>query len=243
MKKRMEKKEGMMNYEIDSVERIAQHFETISRQRVHQLLKKFKERGDEEIVAKLQQAQKLVREWHYERKYGYKKNTLQAARLWATMCRRVGKARSYKDCTIAWKSQAEFRQWAVAQVGYGVEGFELDKDILVKGNRVYGPDTCVFVPQEINMLFSGCYKAGRRGKYPIGVSFNKGSGTFVAQMSNRQELGLDKYLGSFATVEEAFACYKAAKEAKIKKLAEKWKDQIDPRAYKALMERTVELDD
>lgn len=232
-----------MDYKNESADKIADYFETISRQRIHQLLKKFKERCDEETVAKIQQAKIILHAREYERKYGFKKNSRYAARIWAGIEKRVGKHPAYKDCTIAWAGCAEFRKWAENQIGFGIEGFELDKDVLIKGNRVYGPDTCVFIPQELNILFSSCYKASRRGKYPLGVCFNRGSGTFVAQMSDRQNAGLDKYLGSFATVEEAFACYKATKEARIKKLALQWKDKIDQRAFEALMVRTVEWDD
>lgn len=233
-----------MDYESASVEAMAAHFDTVTRQRVQQILKKYQLRENAGVVDKIQQAKKLVKASKYLRKNGF---TLAERKrcdaIWAFLQKRVGKLRAYEDCTIAFASLDHFREWASRQVGFGKDGFEMDKDILVKGNRVYSPETCVFIPQELNVLFSGCYNARRRGKYPIGVSFNKGSGSFVAQMSSRQDKGLDKYLGSFPTVEEAFACYKAAKEAKIKRLAEKWRDQIDPRAYAALVSRTVEWSD
>lgn len=233
-----------IDYKNMTPEEIAQHFGTVTRQRIQQVLKKYTANGDEETVAKIQRAKVVLKAAKYSKKNGC---TLDERRkcegIWTFLRKRVGKMQAYKNCTIEFESLEAFREWAIRQVGFHEPGFEMDKDILVKGNRVYSPQTCVFVPSEINGLFSGCYRALRRGKYPIGVSYNKGSGTFVAQMSNRQQAGLDKYLGSFATVEEAFACYKAAKEAKIKALANKWKDQIDPRAYAALMARTVEMDD
>lgn len=232
-----------MNYEEASAEQIANHFETISRQRIQQLVEKFRARANEHVLEKLKQAKAILKSRRYELKYGHKLDVQAAGRIWRGLIRRVGKHEAYLDCTIAWKSEAEFREWAVKQIGWRANTFELDKDILVKGNRVYGPDTCVFVPGELNMILSGCYRAKRRGPYPLGVSFNKGSGTFVAQMSNRKEFGLDKYLGSFPTAEEAFACYKATKETRIKALADRWKDQIDPRAYEALLARQVEWND
>lgn len=51
------------------------------------------------------------------------------------------------------------------------------------------------------------------------------------------------HLGYFDTPEEAFYAYKPVKEAYIKALAEKWKDQIDTRAYEALMNWTIEITD
>lgn len=233
-----------MNYESASVEGIAAHFGTVTRQRIQQVLKKYQDRGDDHTVAKIQHAKRLLKGIKYRKKHGCtiaEQRRCQA--LWNQINSRVGKAVAYKDCTNGFASFEAFRDWAVLQIGFYEEGFELDKDILVKGNRVYSPSTCVFVPVEVNSLFAGCYKAQRRGAYPLGVSYNKGSNSFVAQMSSRQDKGLDKYLGSFPTVEEAFACYKEAKEAKIKRLAEKWRDHIDQRAFIALMRRTVEWDD
>ena len=78
-----------------------------------------------------------------------------------------------------------------------------------------------------------------RGNLPIGVSLNR-PGSFVAMMNLRIA---KKYLGTFSTTEQAFKAYKQAKEAHIKALANKYKDQIDPRAYEALMNYKVEVTD
>ena len=55
--------------------------------------------------------------------------------------------------------------------------------------------------------------------------------------------GVQSNLGSFDTEVEAFKVYKQAREAYIKQVANKWKDQIDPRVYEALMKYEVEIDD
>ena len=55
--------------------------------------------------------------------------------------------------------------------------------------------------------------------------------------------GKSEYLGSFNTEIEAFNAYKVAKEAFVKEVAEKWKSQIDKRAYDSLMNYTVEITD
>ena len=52
-----------------------------------------------------------------------------------------------------------------------------------------------------------------------------------------------KTLGYYITAEEAFYAYKQAKEAHIKEVANKWKDQIDIRVYEALMKYEVEIMD
>lgn len=233
-----------MHYESASVDEITKHFRTITRQRIHQIIQKHTERGQYDVVVKMQQAKAVLKIERNEEKRGCTQAEYdKIAGLWAGIKQRVSKNVAYLGCTIQWDNEAQFRQWCLWQIGFMVENFELDKDLLIKGNRIYGPDTCVFIPYEINILLSGTYRSGRRGKYPIGVTFNKGSGSFVAQMSDAAAFGLNKYLGSFPTVEEAFACYKAAKETRIRRLAGKWKDQIDPRAYEALLSRTVELDD
>lgn len=146
----------------------------------------------------------------------------------------------YKDVEISdcFKYYSNFKAWCDRQIGFNKEGFELDKDILVKGNRVYSEDTCCFVPREINVVLT--YRRKDKGLYPVGVSYKKLIGKYVSQISKHGEV---VHLGCFSTPEGAFYAYKEAKEGYIKELAEKWKDQIDPRAYNALMNWTIEITD
>ena len=53
----------------------------------------------------------------------------------------------------------------------------------------------------------------------------------------------NKHLGHFNTADQAFQAYKEAKEAYIKEVANKWKNQIDPRVYDALMKWEINIDD
>ena len=70
--------------------------------------------------------------------------------------------------------------------------------------------------------------------------FNKTKGKFVAQLNkNGKLIGL----GYFDFELEAFSVYKEQKECHIKEVANKWKDQIDPRVYEALMNYQVEITD
>jgi len=89
---------------------------------------------------------------------------------------------------------------------------ELDKDILFKGNKVYSPEICCFVPHVINTLFLNCKK--NRGDLPLGVHFDKSKGKYRAEMSF---MGEQIKLGTFDTVETAFAKYKEYKGDFIKK--------------------------
>lgn len=145
---------------------------------------------------------------------------------------------TYKDCSASdnFKYFPYFKEWCSKQVGFGHDGWHLDKDILVKGNKFYGEDTCVFVPKEINMVFTTC--SARRGKYHIGVS-KKGEKFQTSVLIN----GKYKYLGAHDTELEAFCIYKQAKEQYIRELASKWNGQIDHRVYDALMNYQVEITD
>lgn len=113
------------------------------------------------------------------------------------------KNQSYKDCEVCveWHNYANFEKWYNENYyEIGKEKIHLDKDILVKGNKIYGPDTCIFVPQTINYLFLNMKKS--RGKYPIGVTLDKRYNKFCPQV---QGIG---WLGYYNTPEEAFKVYK-----------------------------------
>lgn len=147
-------------------------------------------------------------------------------------------------CSENFKSYTFFYEWCNKQVGFrGVDeqgrSWHLDKDLLIKGNKHYSEDTCCFVPQRINMLFTK--RGSSRGEYPVGVTWRKGNNKFVANCNN----GSGKYvhLGCFQTQREAFLAYKTFKEKLIKQTAEEYKEQIDPRAYTALINYKVDAND
>ena len=51
------------------------------------------------------------------------------------------------------------------------------------------------------------------------------------------------YLGLFDTPEEAFQAYKTAKEEYIKEVADKGKESISPKVYRAMYNYKVEITD
>ena len=132
-----------------------------------------------------------------------------------------------------------FYEWCHIQVGFNNKDWQLDKDLLVKGNKVYNEFTCVFLPHEINSVLTK--STASRGEHLIGVSWNKKANAFKAQVNKGK--GRREYLGLFNTEIEAFEAYKKAKESFVKEQAGKWKSQIDPRAYNALMNYEVNIDD
>ena len=148
---------------------------------------------------------------------------------------------TYKDCEASenFKSFEYFYEWCNEQIGFGNEGWQLDKDLLTKGNKVYSEDSCIFIPNEINLLLTK--RTTSRGKHLIGVCWHNASKSFIAMVNKNK--GKQEHLGCFKTEIEAFNAYKEAKESFIKEQAEKWKGKIDERAYEALMNYTVDITD
>ena len=166
--------------------------------------------------------------------------------LWNDMLKRCFSAKlkqkrpTYEGvtCSKEWLSMTKFIEDVSQMKGFGLEGWELDKDILVKGNKVYNKLSCCFVPAEINLLLTKSDKA--RGECPVGVNFDKATGKFRARLNIN---GKKKHLGYFTTAEEAFQVYKLAKEAYIKVVAQKWKHLLDEWVFQALMVYEVAIDD
>ena len=148
---------------------------------------------------------------------------------------------TYEGCTVSenFLRYEYFYEWCQKQIGFNVNDFNLDKDLLIKGNKVYSEDSCVFIPREINLVLTKC--TASRGRHIIGVHWHNASKAFVAKVNKNK--GKQEWLGTFKTEMEAFSNYKKAKESFVKEQANKWKSQIDPRAYNALMNYTVNLTD
>ena len=168
-------------------------------------------------------------------------------KLWQNMLERCysdalkKRCPTYEGCEISdkLKSYEYFYEWCHKQIGFGNQGWHLDKDLLIKGNKVYSEDSCVFIPQEINKVLTK--RTTSRGEYLIGVSWHKTHKAFVARVNKNK--GKQEHLGYYKTELEAYNAYKIAKESFIKEQAEKWKSQIDVRAYNALMNYEVNIDD
>lgn len=149
---------------------------------------------------------------------------------------------NYKDCVVdsRWYSFQDFGEWYDENY-YEIEGEEmaLDKDILIKGNKIYSPDTCVFVPQRVNSLFTNSNSI--RGDYPIGVSYNKRDKAFIAYSKDGKRNTI--HLGYFSNEHDAFIAYKNYRESLIKSIADEYKDKIPTELYIALYNYTIEIDD
>ena len=175
----------------------------------------------------------------------------QIYNIWHHMIRRCydekhrDKNPTYADCKVCkdWHNFSNFRKWYEDNY-YEVEGeiMHLDKDILFKGNKIYSPQTCIFVPSRINDMFT---KSNiKRGMYPIGVSWKSKNQKFQSQCSILKDgKKTMKYLGLYITIEQAFSAYKNFKENYIKEVADEYKDKIPQKLYDAMYRYEVEIDD
>ena len=155
-----------------------------------------------------------------------------AYKAWVSMLQRAydqkfhEKQPTYSDVTVCkdWHSFSAFRAW---WLGNYREGFSLDKDLLIPGNREYGPDACIYVPQSLNAFTIDC--GASRGELPIGVCLHKPTGKYMAQCNNTIT-GRHRHLGSFTTPEEAHEAwlnFKLELAAQLKPVM----DYIDKRIY------------
>jgi len=166
--------------------------------------------------------------------------------LWDSMLKRCfdekykQKYPTYNDvtCSKEWLSMTTFIEDVSQMRGYDLSGWQLDKDILQKGNKLYSKDTCCFVPLEVNILLTKRDKC--RGEFPVGVCFDKATGKFKANIKIN---GKTKHLGYFTAPDEAFQAYKLAKEAHIKVVAQQWQHLLDERVFQALLDYEVTIND
>lgn len=152
-------------------------------------------------------------------------------------CYNPNKYPTYEGCTVCkeWHNFQNFAKW-YDDNHYEVPGvrMEIDKDILVPGNRVYSPDTCVFAPSDINTHF----KAKKANKdLPVGVCFDKSRNKFLASCKTLS--GKSQFLGRFTTAEKAAEAYIKFKEDVLAQLAEKYKEAVPPKLYQAMLEYKV----
>ena len=149
---------------------------------------------------------------------------------------------TYIKCEVCdeWLNFQNFAEWYNENY-YEISGerMNLDKDILIKGNKIYGPNSCVFVPQSINKLFIKSNVA--RGDLPIGVCYNKKYKKYQAncKLGNKKS----KFLGFYDNEFDAFRAYKEFKETHIKKIANEYLELIPFNLYQAMIDYEINIED
>ena len=178
--------------------------------------------------------------------FKYDKNTV-FYKKWYSMLKRCydkefhKKNPTYKDCSVCkeWHCFQNFAKWCEDNY-YEIDGERmcLDKDILEKGNKIYSPNTCIFVPEKINTLFTK--RKSERGNFLIGVFFHKKYNKFSSSVNKN---GNHKFLGYYKTELDAFKAYKKEKENVIKEIADEYKNRIPKILYDTMYNYEVEIDD
>lgn len=134
---------------------------------------------------------------------------------WHCMIRRcyclkyLSKKPTYVGCSVCdeWLTFSNFSKWYEK---HNIDGYELDKDIKIKGNKIYSPNACLFVPQAINALLTNC-EIGK-GLYKLGVATKSKYGKYRSQIRID---GKTVYLGMFDSEGEAHNKYIKAKNKEI----------------------------
>ena len=160
---------------------------------------------------------------------------LKSREVWGDMIKRcydkkeLKRRPSYMGVEVCdeWLCYANFKKWYNENV-YEIEGerIHLDKDILIKGNKIYSPETCIFVPQRINILFREF-----ENKFP--TLEERSNGTFAIRIRMN---GISKRISGFETKEKAWGYYLKEKKQIIKNIAEEYKDKIPNKLYNRLIE-------
>ena len=154
---------------------------------------------------------------------------------------------TYIGCEVLeeWLNFQNFAKWYENNY-YEIEGEKmcLDKDILVKHNKIYSPETCIFVPETINVLFTK--RDSKRGESVIGTCYHKRDKIYEANchlINPKTGKSKNKYLGRYDTELEAFEVYKYYKEKNIKMVADYYKGKFPDELYQALYNYEVEITD
>lgn len=166
-------------------------------------------------------------------------NSKKAYRAWIEMIKRCynpnNRQTSYKDCSVNkdWHNFQNFALWFNENYVYG---FQLDKDLMYKGNKEYSPSKCCFVPIQINTLLVS--KKAKRGNYPLGCCMDGNKLKVVVNVD-----GKCVNLGRFTNIEKGFLAYKKAKEDNIKKMANRYKDVLNEQCYNTLISWEININD
>lgn len=156
---------------------------------------------------------------------------------WQTMLLRcynqnqIKRRPSYADCFVCdeWLNFQNFAEWLLNNPFYG-RGYQIDKDLLFDGNKIYEPSKCCLIPREINSMLTD--KKRKASDMPTGVYLDKRYGTYRSKINMNGEV---VYLGSFKNKEDAFSVYVEARETYVKSKALEWKGRIADDVFDALM--------
>lgn len=136
----------------------------------------------------------------------------KAYKLWMNIKQRPLNKKGCEDVTVdsRWHSFHDFQLWFDKNA---VPGYDLDKDFLVEGNRVYGPDTCVFIPRWLNSAI----KRSNPGALFHGVKKSK--------LKFMAFVGAKTYLGMFETELDAHQAWQRAKVEALREYQNRYRKE------------------
>jgi len=152
------------------------------------------------------------------------KEACPSSQIWRSMLQRCYCEKSseknitYKDVTVCdeWLNMQTFSKWYYDNF---VPGFALDKDLLSGESKIYSPETCIFIPSELNIfLISG---STRNTSTQRGVYWCKQTSKWKARIYPTGSKSCIN-LGSFNSIEKAGEAYKTARAEQ----AQVWKDRM-----------------
>lgn len=161
--------------------------------------------------------------------YTSKGDNVKCYQTWSDMIKRCYSQkdketeRHYRDVIVCdeWHNYQNFAEWFY---NHYTDGFVLDKDLSNLNKRCYSPETCTFVPVEVNSFFTGGLKRG--------IHWNNSKEKWVAQCQDGELCSTGRkrqtYLGTFDCEQKALSAYKNFKRTKLKSLVSKYKDFITP---------------
>lgn len=77
---------------------------------------------------------------------------------------------TYVGCSVHpdWHNFQTFAEWYTSQPNHWVDYFQLDKDLLYPGNKLYSSGTCVLIPGEINSMLNMGANHNNKSNLPEG---------------------------------------------------------------------------
>lgn len=141
---------------------------------------------------------------------------------------------TYTDVTITseWLNYQNFAKWFYEESNYA-EGWEIDKDILSdENNKIYSPETCIFVPKEINSLVA--FKKTSKNNLPVGITYRRGKYEARVQLNKKS-----KFLGNFENLETAYEVYKVEKIKIIRDIVLKYENILPQKVITTLKKLNV----
>jgi len=149
---------------------------------------------------------------------------------------------SYEGVTVCieWHNFQNFAKWFNENKPEG--DYALDKDLKIIGNRQYSPESCTFLPVRVDSLFTGTMDDR---DLPRGVHFCKNKKKYIVQLHKGDVTAKGNpkqtYLGAYTSKDDAIRAYREAKIEVVSKVAEEYKDVLDPVVYQNLKTRVLEF--